>query len=318
MKGLNLRLAKLNLILMDDRHKEILLRTMRDFMKFCDAAGLDWYLAFGASIGAVRHKGLIPWDDDIDVYMPRPDYERLLTMRGRVREIAGDILEGEYDLCGPRVSEEDMPFSITKFCDMNSTIWEQERYPSVYGVFIDIFPLDSFDGNIAAAQRFKDEYHSAFRKYRRSFRCHTFRAWGESLLEGNFHYCSGALLDLLWYRPRRKSLKARFCSMDRALAAGRGDWRITYSAFSPAEKVSFPAGCICGRTLIPFENMMVPVPSGNDEILRRIYGDYMQMPAKFERISNHGSFFMDFTRRMTITEIRSEIDNGFRDKYPNQ
>ena len=63
---------------------------------------------------------------------------------------------------------------------------------------------------------------------------------------------------------------------------------------------------------------MVPVPSGNDEILRRIYGDYMQMPAKFERISNHGSFFMDFTRRMTITEIRCEIDNGFRDKYPNQ
>ena len=52
---------------------------MRDFMKFCDAAGLDWYLAFGASIGAVRHKGLIPWDDDIDVYMPRPDYERLLN-----------------------------------------------------------------------------------------------------------------------------------------------------------------------------------------------------------------------------------------------
>ena len=54
---------------MDDKYRAVLLRTMKDFMKFCDSAGLTWYLAFGAAIGAERHKGMIPWDDDIDVYV---------------------------------------------------------------------------------------------------------------------------------------------------------------------------------------------------------------------------------------------------------
>ena len=47
---------------MDDKYRAVLLRTMKDFMKFCDSAGLTWYLAFGAAIGAERHKGMIPWD----------------------------------------------------------------------------------------------------------------------------------------------------------------------------------------------------------------------------------------------------------------
>ena len=61
---------------METKQREILLRTMKDFMAFCDIAGLKWYLAYGSAIGAVRHNGFIPWDDDIDVYMPREDYER--------------------------------------------------------------------------------------------------------------------------------------------------------------------------------------------------------------------------------------------------
>ncbi|MDD6252758.1 MAG: phosphorylcholine transferase LicD [Candidatus Cryptobacteroides sp.] len=300
---------------MDDRHKEVLLRTMRDFMKFCGKAGLRWYLAFGASIGAVRHKGMIPWDDDIDVYMPRADYERFLAMKGRIGEIAGGSLEGEYDIFGPRVSSEDMPFQITKFCDMNSSIWEQERYPSVYGVFIDVFPLDNCTDDIQSAQRFKDSYHQAFKHYRRSFRRHTFRAWIDSLKEGNLHYCTSTLLDLFYYRPRKKSLKERFIAMDKSLSGASGDWLITYAAYSDASKVAFPAGWAASSTEVPFENMSVPVPSGNDMILRKIYGDYMQLPAKFERISNHGQYFMDFTRRMTVDEIRTEIDKGLRDKY---
>ena len=74
---------------METKQREILLRTMKDFMAFCDIAGLKWYLAYGSAIGAVRHNGFIPWDDDIDVYMPREDYERFLSMKGKISEISG-------------------------------------------------------------------------------------------------------------------------------------------------------------------------------------------------------------------------------------
>ena len=72
---------------METKQREILLRTMKDFMAICDIAGLKWYLAYGSAIGAVRHNGFIPWDDDIDVYMPREDYERFLSMKGKISEI---------------------------------------------------------------------------------------------------------------------------------------------------------------------------------------------------------------------------------------
>lgn len=300
---------------MEERHKEILLRTMNDFMKFCDIVGLKWYLAFGAAIGAVRHKGLIPWDDDIDVYMPRADYERFLTMKGKIGEIAGDSLEGEYDLFGPRVSEEDMPFSVTKFCDMNSSIWEQERYPAVYGIFIDVFPLDACGADMVENEKFKNEYNATFKRYRRSFRRHNLKSWMDAFCEFNMHYCWSSFKDIFYYRPRRKALKEAFCNLDKSLVNAAGDWRIAYPAFSVAEKSSFPAEWIASSKKVPFENMEVAVPVENDKILGRIYGDYMQLPPKFDRISNHGQYFMDFRQRLSIAQIRREVKSGLHDKY---
>ena len=57
--------------------KQMMLDIMQDIHDFCEKNGLRYYLAFGTMIGAVRHKGFIPWDDDIDLWMPRPDYDRL-------------------------------------------------------------------------------------------------------------------------------------------------------------------------------------------------------------------------------------------------
>lgn len=289
---------------MDDKHKEVLLRTMRDFIGFCDKAGLRWYLAFGSAIGAVRHKGMIPWDDDIDVYMPRPDYERLLEMKGKVASITGGCLEGEYDIVGLRAGDDDLPFPFTKFCDMNSTMWEQERYPYVYGVFIDIFPLDECSADIAQVERVHRQYSVAFKKYRRSLRRYTMGKWFGALKDLNFQYCISAILDICFYRLAKVSLRKTFVDLDKSLSMSSGPFRMTYSAYSSAEKVCFPREWVEGYDEVQFENMMVRLPSGNDMILRKIYGDYMQFPPKYERISTHGQYFVDFTRRLSIEEIQ--------------
>ena len=64
-----------------------------------------------------------------------------------------------------------------------------------------------------------------------------------------------------------------------------------------------------------FEDFEVRVPAGDDAVLRRNYGDYMQLPPKYERISTHGKFFVDLSERMTVRKIRAELRSGRHDKY---
>ena len=196
---------------METKQREILLRTMKDFMAFCDIAGLKWYLAYGSAIGAVRHNGFIPWDDDIDVYMPREDYERFLSMKGKISEISGGKLEGEYDICGARVSDSDVSFPFTKFCDMNSTIWEKKQYPVITGIFIDVFPLDKTGDDMAENDRLKDHYQACFRKYRRGFRKHSANYCFRALLEGRLKDCFKFITDNVLYRTRKHNYKKEFC-----------------------------------------------------------------------------------------------------------
>ena len=300
---------------MENRQRQVLLRTMKDFIKFCDIAGLRWYMAFGSAIGTVRHNGLIPWDDDIDVYMPREDYERFLLMKGHIGEISGGKLEGEYDLCGPRVSKEDMPFPFTKFCDMHTTIWEKKQYPVIVGVFIDVFPLDYTDGDMAANDALKNRYQDYFRKYRRGFRRLSFRYCLNAIFEGRFSDSVKFITDNVLYRTRKNKYKEEFCKMDRAMASRTGDWLISFCAYSKAEKVCHTAELFAGYETALFEGLTVRIPSGNDKILRQIYGDYMQLPPKFERVPGHAQYFADFSRRLSLHEAKAEIRSGKHKKY---
>lgn len=299
---------------MDDKYRAVLLRTMKDFMKFCDSAGLTWYLAFGAAIGAERHKGMIPWDDDIDVYMPRKDYEKFLKMSGKVAQIAPG-LEGEYDIVSTRTSDSDYPVAFAKFMDMNTTIWEQEKYPVVFGMFVDVFPLDSVGPDLDANRRLKNKYNSTFKRYRRSIRRYRLADWLRMIAGGRFMKAAGVVKDLLWMRPRKNSLREEFNAMDAAMAESAGDMRITLATFSSVQKVCHPKALFDGYTLDDFEDFEVRLPIGDDAILRQIYGDYMQLPPKFERISSHSHFFVDLSRRMTIKEAKAEIRSGKREKY---
>ena len=303
---------------MDDKHRAVLLRTMRDFEKFCDKAGLQWYMAFGSAIGTVRHKGIIPWDDDIDVFMPRPDYERLLGMKDRIQEIAGNSLEGEYELIGARTSEADIPFMFTKFCDLHTTVWEKKHYPVIVGVFIDIFPLDRTGDDVEENRRLKEAYHDCFRKYRRSFRSHSFRSGVTAFFQGRFSESMKFLTDNLFYRPRKKEFKEEFCRLDRSMAERTGDNLISLSAYSAPDRVCWPASFFASAEEVTFENMTVKLPAGNDAILRQIYGDYMQLPPKFERVSGHSQYFADFTRRMTLREAKAEIQRRKKKRYSGQ
>lgn len=114
--------------------RKILLELMDEIHAFCEKHGLKYYLSGGTLIGAIRHKGFIPWDDDIDIHMPRPDYEKFLELFPK---------ESENVLLENRLNDK-YRYTYAKVCKKNTLVVEHAMDGGVdEGVFIDVFPLDA-------------------------------------------------------------------------------------------------------------------------------------------------------------------------------
>ena len=147
----------------DGELKASLLEMLLAFDAFCKEHGLVYYLSGGTLLGAVRHKGFIPWDDDIDVNMPRPDCEKLMELSG------GKI--GKFTLVPPN----NMPRSFAyhwKLYDNDVLVAKRERHgknaigKKIYPAFMDIFPIDGLPDSYSAASRHYDKIKKIKQKAR--------------------------------------------------------------------------------------------------------------------------------------------------------
>ena len=115
----------------------------KEFESFCNKNGIRLYLAYGTLLGAIRHKGFIPWDDDWDVYMPRPDYEKMIQLRHCLPEdMTWSSIETnpDHDLLFGKIYKKVSADDIARL--------ERETGLSIrQGIFIDIFPLDGMPSN---------------------------------------------------------------------------------------------------------------------------------------------------------------------------
>lgn len=116
--------------------QEVSLEILKIVADICEEENLRYYLTYGTLIGAIRHKGFIPWDDDIDIAMPRDDYEKLLRY---LRDNA-DKYE-HLELFDIRTCPE-YPYMIARVSDNRYVIDVKNEKPYGMGVFIDIYPLD--------------------------------------------------------------------------------------------------------------------------------------------------------------------------------
>lgn len=264
------------------------LEILKDFQKICEENKLPYFATGGTAIGALRHEGFIPWDDDIDVVMLREDYEKFM-------KIAPSIMGEKYEFMTAE-TEEKYPLMfgkmILKGTRFVESAYEQANYP--LGIFIDIFPYDKTS---------EDQKERKYLQKKTWFwgRMHVLSLITQPVLPDSLPAwkkkvsllgckCIHYLLKIIGMTPKKTNryyLKwaLKFQNSD-------SDLYIDYSYIN-SEKLMVRKKDIFPLIMKPFEDTTVSLVREYDKFLRPDYGDYMKMPPEEER-HNHYASFIDF------------------------
>lgn len=256
-----------------DEAKKMIVGVLDEFHDFCEKHSLKYVLAAGTLLGAVRHNGFIPWDDDIDVYMPRPDYEKLLKLYPA---------DGENNLYEYNLNDKYM-YPFAKIGKKGTLCVEKGGYSGVdLGIYIDIFPIDGLGNDLAEAKK-------TVRKVKRYVNMELsllVEQWRKDVsFVKNFAIWVLHLLTKLYGGHKKVLMK-----MNKVLA------RKSYNESKyVGQIVEMPRlSKITERTIYEsrqlhvFEKGSYYIPSDYDVILRNLYGDYMKLPPEEKRVYAHG------------------------------
>ncbi len=236
----------------------------------CKKHGLEYFSIGGTTLGAVRHEGFIPWDDDIDIAMPRGDYEKFL-------EVAKKELPEGFTL--QHYSTEPLtPFYFTKIRRDGTRFVEYylRDLPIHHGVFVDIFPFDNIPDNKYLV---KPHYYLC-RFFYQLFLSKSVNRVCSSRLEQVGQYKKG------YKHYIRKTLHFLLKPMPKKWIVGALDWSCRMFNGRPTEKMAHivrrrlavSSGMLHPLREMKFETMTIPVPNDYDAYLRNQYGDYMTIP----------------------------------------
>lgn len=268
---------------------DILKGCLMKFINICEEHHLTYFCVGGTVIGAVRHGGLIPWDDDIDVAMPRPDYDRFM-------DICQNSNLGDYELASPAMK--DYPCYFAKFCDRRTSLIEIENVPCLYGVYIDVFPIDGTAPTKEEATRLMKRFKRVGNKLNACLARLTLseylrlatkpKEWGRM-----------AVQTMCWLTGREFIRKRIINQLDKI--ARKYDFEdakyIANYGGAWAEKEIHPKPWVIPTTKMQFEGMEVNIPGNYHEYLTQMYGDYMQLPPEEKRVSHHFHAYVDLNNR---------------------
>lgn len=262
--------------------QEACYRILSKFKDVCEKHDLRYYLAFGTLLGAIRHGGFIPWDDDIDVWMPRSDLDKFFKLDAKEIE----------------------PYTINYYTIKNNAVMKYRSQPCIEDhnfrkvgfylgdkvipgyIWIDIMPLDGMPKNI----------------FLRKIQNRIFKTWymiigfARSSLVGAFNPSSKKGLKRIGMIINQKMNIGRLINVEKALASldrkrQKFDYEIsaycTGTTTSYTDKATFPREWFSGNRKIKFEGQLFSIPQDAEKILKQIYGDYEALPPKGQRKGSH-------------------------------
>lgn len=279
----------------NDSDKQIQQRILQVFkyvVSFLKQHQLHYVACGGTVLGAVRHQDFIPWDDDIDIYMPRPDYDRLLKLQSEVWKDGYEVLSLQED------KNYYLPFM--KISDRHTTLWEVKELPYIMGVYVDVFPLDYFDcsDDELTASQLKAE-KMFFHYFRSMHHMTTWTLW-KDILKGDFD-TADFKFQVMCLRPFRRLLRRRLLNYQKQESLHSGDKAVCVTQWP---------GRIFKREWFedtieqPFGDTTVTIPRDYDGYLTCLYGDYMTLPPVEQRVSNHFHYYLNFDERLSLDEVR--------------
>jgi lipopolysaccharide cholinephosphotransferase len=284
--------------------QEVLLNTFKAFAKVCKENNIKYYAASGTLLVAIRHKGFIPWDDDIDVFLLRKDYDKLLSLKASLKDSPYRVADYHDD---------GYPYPFAKFYDFTKTFWEYKQFPFIMGPFIDLFPLDESDDHNKMHEKLNDDIHAAFWVYRKAI---SHQTWGEILKDiVTFQGFEGPvkLVKQLFYVPQKKRFYRRLEETYQKICLVKGTH---YKPYWDVKHIQYPKDWFAQAIAVPFEDTEIFVPNGYHEILTYIYKDYMTPPLTHSRSGHHTAYYMNLERRVGIEEIQKEKKDEVLEKKP--
>ena len=267
----------------DEQLKELQkveLGILAEIIRVCEKNGLMYFTVGGTTLGAIRHNGFIPWDDDIDIGMMRDDYERFI-------EIAPQELAEGYTLTHFKYDEEVPTYFAKVRKDGTKFVEEYTKDIDMHqGIFVDVFPFDIVPQN----KMLRKLYNSRAKLWNQLF-------IAKSVNMPSFHPKKHKVL----LTVIRKSLHVLMKPVSKEILYSEADRAMRAYNKRKGKKVStrgLEVFCCDIKDLLPpeehvFEDMKVLIPANADAVLKQQYGAYMQLPPEEERY-NHAPTLLDF------------------------
>ena len=257
--------------LTEEESKRIIVYLLTEFDGFCNKNNLRYFLAAGTLLGAIRHKGFIPWDDDADIFMPREDYEKLLkfsSVNNRIDIISPSNDHGCYH-----------PFPYAVIADNTTYMVSHNLHKNTgKGQFVDIFPLDNVPDDEQEKRRFWNRL-GFYMKLRRLYMLSYRKINSPKDLIYNIVSCCCKVLNIDRIVNKMQVLMQTYNSIPCR--------RVGMLAIDNSDRFIWPKECFNETTEVEFEGHLFKAPEMYDKVLTIEYGDYMTPPPPEKRFGHH-------------------------------